>query len=47
LPPVRGDDAPIESEAARARLRRVIVKIFAVQIATLLGLWALGVAFGR
>jgi hypothetical protein len=43
---IPGEGAPPQSDAARARLRRVILTIFAVQIATLLGLYALSVAFG-
>jgi hypothetical protein len=45
LPPV-SDGGPVGRDAVTPRLRRVIVTIFAVQLLTMLGLWALSVVFG-
>ena len=35
-----------DTDLSRQRLRRVVVKIFAVQIVTLLALWLLNAVFG-
>lgn len=41
-------DSAIESDPAlgRRRFRRVIAQVITVQIATLVGLWLLSIAFG-
>ena len=39
-------EVPTGLDAARRRLRRVVVQVFAVQLATMIGLWLLSAWFG-
>ena len=41
-----GAPAELEAVEARRRLRRITVKVFAVQIATLVALWLLNAVYG-